>query len=50
MANVTNEQREDAAVAAALAAGNSRPEAYETLVSPYPLWAAMHACGVSRTT
>ena len=47
---MTNEQREDAAVAAALAAGNSPPEAYETLVAPYPLWAAMHACGVSRTT
>ena len=47
---MTNEQREDAAVAAALAAGNSPPEAYETLVSPYPLWDAMHACGVSRTT
>ena len=50
MANLTNEQREDAAVAAALAAGNSPPEAYETLVAPYPVWAAMHACGVSRTT
>ena len=50
MANVTNEQREDAAAAAALAAGNSPPEAYEKLVAPYPVWAAMHACGVSRTT
>ena len=50
MANMTNEQREDASVAAALAAGNSPPEAYETLVAPYPVWAAMYACGVSRTT
>ena len=47
---MTNEQREDAAVAAALAAGNSPPEAYETLVAPYPVWAAIHACGFSRTT
>ena len=50
MENLTNEQREDAAVAVALAADNSPPEAYETLVAPYPLWAAMHACGVSITT
>ena len=50
MANLTNKQREDAAVAAALAAGNSPLEAYETLVAPYPVLAAMHACGVSRTT
>ena len=49
MANLTNEQREDAAVAAALAAGNSPPEAYETLVAPYPVWSAMHACGVPGT-
>ena len=35
---MTNEQREDAAVAAALAAGNSPPEAYETLVAPNTLW------------
>ena len=34
MENLTNEQREDAAVAAALAAGNSPPEAYEALVAP----------------
>ena len=45
-----NEQREDAAVAAALATGNSPPEEYETLVAPYPVWSAMHACGASRTT
>ena len=50
MENLTNEQREDAAVAAALAVGNSPTEAYETLVAPYPVWVAMHACGVSRTT
>ena len=49
MENLTNEQREDAAVAAALAAGNSTPKAYETLVPPYPVWAAIHACGVPRT-
>ena len=49
MANLTNDQREDAAVASALAAGNSPPGAYETLVAPYPVWAAMHACGVPRT-
>ena len=46
---LTNEQREDAAVAAALAAGNQPPKAYETLVAPYPVWDAMHACGVPRT-
>ena len=50
MANLPNEQREDAVVAAALAAGNSPPEVYETLVDPYPVWASMHACGVSITT
>ena len=33
MTNMTYEQREDAAVAAALAVGNSPPEAYETLVA-----------------
>ena len=49
MANLTNEQREDAAVSAAIAAGDSPPKAYETLVAPYPVWAAMHACGVPRT-
>ena len=49
MANLTNEQREDAAVTAALAAGNSPPKAYETLVAPYPVWSAIHACGVPRT-
>ena len=48
-ANLTNEQSEDAAVAAALAASNPPPKAYVTLVSPYPVWAAMHACGVPRT-
>ena len=46
---MNNEQREDAAVAAALAVGNSPPEAYEILVAPYSVWAAMHACGVPRT-
>ena len=51
MANSTNEQREDAAVAAALAVTprNPPPKAYEALVAPYPVWAAMHACGVPRT-
>ena len=49
MANMTNEQREDAAVAAALAVSNSPPKEYETLVATYPLWDAMHACGVPRT-
>ena len=49
MAYLTNEQREDAAVAAALAAGNQPPKVYETLVAPYPVWDAMHACGVPRT-
>ena len=49
MANLANDQREDAAVAAALAAGNSPHKAYETLVTPYPVWDAMHACGVPRT-
>ena len=36
-------------MSAALAAGDSPPKAYETLVAPYPVWAAMHACGVPRT-
>ena len=47
--NLTNEQREDAAVAAALAASNSPSKAYKKLVAPYPVWAAMHACGVPIT-
>ena len=50
MANLTNEQREDAAVSAALAANNYPSNAHETLVATYPVWAAMHACGASRTT
>ena len=29
---------------------NPPPKSYETLVSPYPVWAAMHACGVPRTS
>ena len=37
MANLTNDHIEDAAVAAALAAGNSPPKAYETMVAPYPV-------------
>ena len=51
MANSTNEQREDAAVAAELAVTprNPPPKAYEALLAPYPVWAAMHACGVPRT-
>ena len=49
MANLNNEQREYSAVAATLAEGNSSPKAYETLVAPYPVWAAMHACGVPKT-
>ena len=51
MANLTNEQREDAAVAEAQAVtpSNPPPKAYEVLVAPYPVWAAMHACGVPRT-
>ena len=42
MANQTNEQRE----AAAIAAGNLLP--YEGLVPPYPVWAAVFACGIER--
>ena len=51
MANLTNKQREDAAVAAALAVtpNNPPPRAYKALVGPYPVWAAMHVCGVPRT-
>ena len=51
MTNLTNEQREDALVAAALAVTpiNPPPKAYETLIAPYPVWDAMHACGVPRT-
>ena len=49
MENLTNEQREDSAVAAALAEGNLPPAAYETLEALYPVWAAMHVCGVPRT-
>ena len=36
-------------MAAALAARNSPPNAYETLVAHCPVWAAIHACGVPRT-
>ena len=36
-------------MSAELAAINSPPKEYETLVAPYPVWAAMHACGVPRT-
>ena len=36
-------------MAAALAANISRPKAYETLVAPYPVWDAMHSCGVPIT-
>ena len=52
MATSTNEQREDAAVATALAAtpANPPPKAYEALVAPYPVWAAMHVCEVTRTS
>ena len=48
---LTNEQREDAAVSESLAVtpSNLPPKAYEALVAPYPVWAAMHACGVTRT-
>ena len=49
MANLTNEQREDAELASALAAINLPLKAYETLVAPYPVWAAMHVCLFPRT-
>ena len=49
MSNLTNDHRKDSALAAPLATGNSPPKAYETLVTPYPVWAEIHACGVPRT-
>ena len=48
MVTLTNEDRENDAVTAALAANDPPPKAYEALVAPYPVWAAMHACGVVR--
>ena len=50
MTTLTNRQREDNAVAAALAARPTipPPTAYESLVTPYPVWAAIHEFGVPR--
>ena len=50
MATLTNEEREDNAVAAARAARpvNPPPMAYEALVAPYLVWAAIRECGIQR--
>ena len=52
MATLTNEQREDATVVAALVADPISPpsKAYDELVTPYPIWAKMHKCGVTRSS
>ena len=42
MANISNEQRENNAINA----GHLLP--YENLIIPYPVWAAMFACGIER--
>ena len=42
MPNQTNKQREAAAIKA------KELEPYKRLVPPYPVWAAAHACGMSR--
>ena len=50
MATVTNEDRERDTVQAALAANprDPEPKAYKSLMAPYPVWAAMFACGMIR--
>ena len=47
---LSNEQRENDAVTAATAASDPPPKAYEALVVPYPVWAAIHKCGITRTS
>ena len=37
------------AAALAVTPSNPPPNVYEALVAPYPVWSAMHACGVART-
>ena len=44
----TNKERERDAILAARAAGLPDTTAYEALVTPYPVWAAIHECGVAR--
>ena len=50
MATLTNEQREDAAIAAAkaISARSLDPMPYVALVAPYPVWAAIFACDIAR--
>ena len=45
----TNKKIEEDAVKAALLAGDPEPTPYGPLVAPYPVWAAIHKCGVART-
>ena len=49
---ISNETREQDAITAAKLADPADWEVkpYEALISPYPVWAAMFACGVARTT
>ena len=51
MSNISNEKREELAIDAAKLATPTGWEVlpYETLIPPYPVWAAMFACGVPRT-
>ena len=50
MANVqTNEETEEDAIKDGIAANPPTvPTPYENLVSPYPVWAGLHECGVQR--
>ena len=45
----TNEEREREAITDDRAASPPTvPTAYQNLVTPYPVWAAIHECGVPR--
>ena len=46
-----NEQRETDAVNAATAVtGGVAPTAYIDLIQPYPVWAALYECGITRSS
>ena len=49
---MNNSTREQDAIAAAKVVDpiNWEVKPYEALIPPYPVWAAMFACGVARTT
>ena len=49
MATLINEQRETDAVNA-VPTGGVAPTAYAPLVRPYPVWAAMYECGITRSS